>query len=149
MRFETFMTGWGRSFNTRSSWMRDSLLLIRVQLLSSSQVLVLWFHKEENLWFHGHFRSRFLLLCLPWLHDFAHVLKGDYYYYYFLAEEDSPWANICATLALFCMWVATTAWLVSGVGPCLGSEPMDPGCQSRVHELNHYATGPAPLRGNS
>ena len=31
------------------------------------------------------------------------------------------------------MWDASTAWLMSGVGLCLGSEPANPGHQSRVH----------------
>ena len=40
--------------------------------------------------------------------------------YLFFAEEDSPWANICANLPLLCMWVAATTWLrTSGIGPCL------------------------------
>ena len=43
------------------------------------------------------------------------------------AEEDSPWANICANLPLLCMWVATTAWLLTGgVGQCSGTEPRLP-----------------------
>ena len=42
----------------------------------------------------------------------------------FLLEEDSPWANICASPPLFHMWVtATVWWLTSGVSPCLGTEP--------------------------
>ena len=46
-------------------------------------------------------------------------------HFFFPAEEDSPWANICANLPLFfSMWVVTTAWLLtSGVDPCLGTEP--------------------------
>ena len=31
------------------------------------------------------------------------------------------------------MWNASTAWLMSGVGPCPGSEPTNPGCQSKAH----------------
>ena len=42
----------------------------------------------------------------------------------FFPEEDSPWANICANLPLFCMWVTTTAWmLTNGVGLWPGTEP--------------------------
>ena len=41
----------------------------------------------------------------------------------FSTEEDLPWANICANLPLVCMWVAATAWLMSGVGPHPGTEP--------------------------
>ena len=41
----------------------------------------------------------------------------------FFFAEDSPWANICASPPLFCMWVATTAWpLMSGVGLLPGME---------------------------
>ena len=38
--------------------------------------------------------------------------------------EDLPWANICASLPLFYMWDAATAWLDERcVGPHLRSEP--------------------------
>ena len=44
--------------------------------------------------------------------------------FFFPTKEDLPWANICASLPLFCLWVTAIAWLpVSGVGPCLGTEP--------------------------
>ena len=40
------------------------------------------------------------------------------------AGEDCSWANTRAHLPLFCMWVATTAWLpMSGIGPRPGTEP--------------------------
>ena len=45
----------------------------------------------------------------------------------FLLEEDWPSANICANLPLIYMWVAVTAWPMSGIGPHLGSEPVNPG----------------------
>ena len=56
------------------------------------------------------------------------------------AEEYSPWANICcqssffglrmirpeltcASLPLFCLWAAATAWpLTGGIGPCPGTD---------------------------
>ena len=39
------------------------------------------------------------------------------------AEEDLPWANICASLPLFRVSVATIAWpLMSGIGLCPGTE---------------------------
>ena len=45
----------------------------------------------------------------------------------FFAEKDSPWANICASLPLFCMWVTATAWLpMSGVGPGPGTKSGPP-----------------------
>ena len=34
----------------------------------------------------------------------------------FLLEEECLWANICANFPLLCMWDASTAWLMSGVG---------------------------------
>ena len=38
--------------------------------------------------------------------------------FFFFAEEDSPWANVCACLTLFSMWFAATAWpLTSGTQP--------------------------------
>ena len=44
--------------------------------------------------------------------------------FFFLAEEDLPQVNIFDSLPLFCLWVATIAWLpTSDVGPCLGTEP--------------------------
>ena len=45
----------------------------------------------------------------------------------FLLEEDCPWANICASLPLFYMWVATRAWLDEWcVDPHSGSIPANP-----------------------
>ena len=65
--------------------------------------------------------------------------------FFFFPEEDSPWANICcqsssfclkkihpvlcvcASLPLFCMWVAVTAWpLMSAVGLHPGTKPGPP-----------------------
>ena len=44
------------------------------------------------------------------------------------AEEDWPWANICAHLPLFCMWDAATAWLDElCLSPHLRFEPANPG----------------------
>ena len=43
---------------------------------------------------------------------------------FFFPEEDSLWADICANLPLFCLWVAVIAWQpASGVCLCPGSEP--------------------------
>ena len=45
----------------------------------------------------------------------------------FFTEEDSPGANICANLPLFCMWITATAWLDErSVGLCPGSKPRPP-----------------------
>ena len=52
--------------------------------------------------------------------------------FFFLLEEGSPWANICAHPPLRCMWDASTAWLMSGASPRLGSEPANLGRQSRA-----------------
>ena len=67
-----------------------------------------------------------------------------FFVFVFFAEEESPQANICTNLPLFCMSVTATAWLMSGVGPCPGSEPVNRGCQSGAQKLNHYAQGQAP-----
>ena len=45
---------------------------------------------------------------------------------FFLQEEDCPWATICANLPLLCSWDASTAWLMSGISPHLGSQPGNP-----------------------
>ena len=47
-------------------------------------------------------------------------------------EEDLLCANIGANLPLFCMWVTTTAWLMSGVGPA-----WDPNTQTPGTEVEH------------
>ena len=46
----------------------------------------------------------------------------------FFGQEDCPWANIYASLPLFCIGNATTAWLDEWcVGLCPGSGPVNPG----------------------
>ena len=46
----------------------------------------------------------------------------------FFLEKDCCWANICASLPLFCMWDAATEWLDEWcVGLCPGSELGNPG----------------------
>ena len=52
---------------------------------------------------------------------------------FFFGEEDWLWANICASLPLFHMWDASMAWLMSGVGLCLGSKPANPGAAKAEH----------------
>ena len=42
------------------------------------------------------------------------------------------------------MWDATTAWLMSGVGLCPGSEPETYATEVECTELNHYAAELAP-----
>ena len=43
------------------------------------------------------------------------------------AEKDSPWANTCANLPLFCVCISTTAWPpTSGIGLCPGTKPRPP-----------------------
>ena len=63
----------------------------------------------------------------------------------FLLEEDCCWANICANLPLFCVGCqhSLTWWVV--LSPRTGSELVNPGLPSGLHELNHYATRPALL----
>ena len=41
------------------------------------------------------------------------------------------------------MWIATTVWLTSGVGPCLGSESMNQG-QSRMSQSELLSLGVGP-----
>ena len=62
------------------------------------------------------------------------------------AEEDCPWANICAHLPLFCMWDATRAWLdEQHVGPGPGSKPVNPGPskQSAWTSPPHHRASPS------
>ena len=40
---------------------------------------------------------------------------------------------MCATIPLFCMWDASTSWLMSGVGPHLGPKPANLGRWSGAH----------------
>ena len=77
-RLQTFLVRGGRKFDTRSSWMRKPSLLTRVRLWRSSHVLGLSFHGAEDLWFRGHFGSRFLLLHVLWLRDSAHFLNDNF-----------------------------------------------------------------------
>ena len=58
----------------------------------------------------------------------------------FLLEENMPWANICANLPPFRMWVITTAWLLmSDVGPCPGTEISPPKQKCQTQPLDHRA----------
>ena len=86
-------------------------------------------------------KQRVLFVPLPF-YFFSYVFC--LFVYLFLDEEDSPWTNICANLPLFCMWDASTAWLMSGVGPLPGSEPVNPGRSAEWANFNHCGTGPAP-----
>ena len=52
-----------------------------------------------------------------------------------------PWITICASLPLLCLWDASMAWLMSGVGLHLGSEPTNAGHRSREQNFNQSATG--------
>ena len=52
--------------------------------------------------------------------------------FFSFGEEDSPWANICANLPLFCMWVTATAWL----DECCRSAPRIWTCKPRSLEDN-------------
>ena len=69
-----------------------------------------------------------------------------FYYFFCFAEEDWPWANIHAHLPLLYMWDACQSMVCQAVScPHLGSEPANAGCWSGTCELNHCATGPAPV----
>ena len=82
-----------------------------------------------------------------WLVLFSWREKNLYMYYFFLfGEEEWIWTNICAHLPVsFICGSPPQHGLMSGVGPCPGSEPTILGHQSRAHELNHYATELAPI----
>ena len=85
-----------------------------------------------------------------------------YFVFVCVCEEDWPWANICCQSSSFClrmivteltstpiflyfMWDATTACLDKWCYVrAQDLNPWTPGCQSRVHELNHYTTRLAP-----
>ena len=59
------------------------------------------------------------------LHQMKFPLKwwADVLFSFSFSAKDFPWANICANLPLFCMWVAATACPpMSGVGPYPGTE---------------------------
>ena len=82
-----------------------------------------------------------------WLAHGSFILIFDHSYFLFLlffSEEDWPWAKICANLPLFYMWDDTTAWLDEQcVGPCPGSEPVNPRLpewSSRTWALCHWAS---------
>ena len=87
---------------------------------------------------------------LPWLH-YNHLLGGaqllwESGFFFFFGEEDWPWANICwqsssfclrkagpelTSMAIFLCFVCVSHGLTSGVGLCLGSEPMHSGLLKR------------------
>ena len=52
-----------------------------------------------------------------------------------VCEEYLPWANICASLSLLCMWDASTAWLMDVVGLRPGSGPMNLGHWNRAYGI--------------
>ena len=49
-----------------------------------------------------------------------------YYYFFFLLKKICPELTSGANFPLFCMWVATTGWLMSGIGPHMGSGTINP-----------------------
>ena len=67
---------------------------------------------------------------------------------FFCGEEDCPWANICASFPLFCMWNTATArldWWCVGLRP--GSKPGNSGPPKwsvQTQPLCHWA-GPCSL----
>ena len=59
-----------------------------------------------------------------------------------VSEEDCPWANICASLPLFCKWDSTIAQLDEwDVSPHPGSKPVNPGPLKQNAQVSHYADG--------
>ena len=89
-------------------------------------------------------RPKLLSLCALFL--FTQILHRFFFFlFFFFGEEDWPWANVYASLPLFCMWDTTTAWLDEW---CVGL-PWDLklwtlDCESVACELHHCATGLAP-----
>ena len=66
-------------------------------------------------------------------------------FFSFFGEEDSPWANICASLPLCSLWAASTGWPISGVRSMPGFWTHEPGSlKQSACNLNDSATGPAP-----
>ena len=51
-----------------------------------------------------------------------------FFFLFFLAEEDSPWANMCCQPSSFYMWATPNHghWQTNGVGPFPGIEPEPP-----------------------
>ena len=65
---------------------------------------------------------------------------------FFTGEEDCPWANICANLPLFCMWVTATAWLDEWcIGLYLVSKPENPGLPKQSTGTLHHQAGPSSV----
>ena len=67
------------------------------------------------------------------------------FFSFLFAEEDCCWADICASLSLFCMLDDTTAWLDERyVGLHLGSKPVSPWPRKRRAwtQLLHHCAGP-------
>ena len=104
----------------------------RVQLLSSRSFLPTEEHfyaKPLHAWWRDVWGKQEPTHLIPECSDFYQRgvllhLPGSV----FFGEEDWPWANTHANVPLVCMWDATTAWPnEQGVGPCLGSETMNPG----------------------
>ena len=65
----------------------------------------------------------------------------------FLLGEDCPWADICVNLPLFCVWECVGCCHSMAWQAVCAPDPnvQTPGCWSGAWELNHYATGLAPM----
>ena len=50
--------------------------------------------------------------------------------FFFLRKISPELRSVQALFYFFCMWVTTTALLVSGIGPCPGSEPANPAAEA-------------------
>ena len=127
--------GWGffylhyEIFPGKSPWMEQILVWLISSLLQTSHFL--W---------HKVIFSVSEVLSLEYFHKGQKYSSYIYFKvfgrFFFFAEADLAWANICCQSSSFCLRkrlcqssailyvVTTAAWLlVSGVGPCLGSEP--------------------------
>ena len=67
-----------------------------------------------------------------------------FYFLIFVRKIDSKLTSV--PIFLYFMWDAARAWLDEQRQVCTQDPNLQTlGCQSRARELNHYATGPAPI----
>ena len=93
------------------------------------------------------FLACFIIFCCCWnlkiLDNIVTVLDTDlpltvgidvvfWVFFCVCVRNIGPELTSIVNLLLLCMWDASTAWLMNGVGLHLGSEAVNPGCWSRV-----------------
>ena len=123
-------------------WMISSLNHIAIKWTILLQIWLIW---KANLIFKT--GSLFVSLFSPSLSHTHIQAHAGFLSLSFFGEENRPWVNICASLPVFCMWVAASAGLDEWcVGPCPGSKAVNPRPLKWNTKLNHYVTGLAPCR---